>query len=710
MPDIKKINGKYYDFAPKNESFLQTALELKTLGIRNYYFMLEINDPDVAIIDPFNPHLTSSEIEALMIELESNMWFFSRSVSRVRTTSGVRSLSLHRGTAALFWCFNRHQDGCLCEPRQTFKTTSTLAGPILWAFQLSQNSKFHFFGKDNGNTKKNLSDLRDDIDLLPSWLQFKKYLNDEGKEKKARQSTTKLENNLMHNELEIHPKPNNIFHAQTIGRGGSGNILYYDEIEHTPFFGTILANSSPLYKTAKDNAASIGQAHGRIFTCTPGDLDTPVGAEAAPIIRSMIPWTEKAYDMTDEELETYKSAYKDEYHNSEKESEREVLDVFYIEYQYYQLRKDYAWVQEQYKLSGDKQAIRREILMQRLRGSDKCPISRDDIEYLISNMRRSEKDLIINGKWRFRIYDHGAVFAYGAEQYFDESIPYIVGIDPSAGEGGDNFAVTVLNPYNLKIAAEFKSQYISGPMAVKMLVTLVEDYIPKAVLIPEANSMGKYLIQMINEQTNIGKNLYWSDSRKQLQSYADVRPEDYELKSLATSNKMYGTYLGNNGVRAMMFDLLFEMLERHKDLLTTEYLVNDLCKLIRTPAKRIEAGKGEHDDCVMSYLHALYIYCTGDNLLEFGIDKTLHPIDDPIDENLMEKIQSQYDVDGYFSTKEVTFDTIMEQAVIESENERKLLVDKFSFVHDEAYDSMRDQIHSAGDYSIPASFFEEFNH
>ena len=50
---------------------------------------------------------------------------------------------------------------------------------------------------------------------------------------------------------------------------------------------------------------------------TLGNLDTREGREALPIIKSMIPWTEKVYDMTDEQLKEYKSAYYDEYHNSE---------------------------------------------------------------------------------------------------------------------------------------------------------------------------------------------------------------------------------------------------------------------------------------------------------------------------------------------------------------------------------------------------------
>ena len=40
MSKIVRINNRYYDFGTTNESFLQTAAELKTLGIKNWYFTL----------------------------------------------------------------------------------------------------------------------------------------------------------------------------------------------------------------------------------------------------------------------------------------------------------------------------------------------------------------------------------------------------------------------------------------------------------------------------------------------------------------------------------------------------------------------------------------------------------------------------------------------------------------------------------------------
>lgn len=708
MSDIKKINGKYYDFGCQNESFLLTAKELKTLGIKNYYFMLRIDNPRVADIDPFKPNITPQEIELLMQEFRSNLWSFARMAVRMRTGIGIVPLSLHRGLAAAFWCFERSQDFCLCEPRQTYKTTGLLAGPIQWAFQLSQNMKAHFFGKETENTKKNLSDLKDDIELLPEWMQFKRYIDKEGKEKKARKSTEKLENNLLHNQISIHPKPSSLSHAQGLGRGGSGAILYFDEIEFTPFFGEVLSNSAPLYKTAAENAAKAGLPHCRAMTTTPGNLDTKEGKDVLPIIQSMIPWTEKIYDMTDAEIEEYKSAFTEQYRNSEVEHTREVIDVFYMEYQYYQVRKTYQWVQEQYKLSGDKMAIRREILMQRLRGSRSSPIEPEDIEYLISNMRKSDSDLIINHKWRLRLYPHGQGMQYGKPKIFDENIPYMIGIDPSSGGGGDNFAVTIVNPYNLQIAAEFKSPYLVLSEALKFFVTLITTYMPRGVLIPERNSMGCFLIQSLIDKTSIGNNVYWSQSTRQLEDMVEETDDDYELKSLSVKYKKYGTYVSPK-VRKAMIELLFQHIDHCKELLNTEYLVDDICKLVRTSTGRIEAVAGEHDDSLFSYLHILYVYYTGDNLEHFGIFRRNSPMLDLEPGEL--ETPSSINNDGFFSTDAVTYDDIVMESAAMVENQIKELVNKFDFIHDGVYSRMRDRGDTSTDSTVNLSpyFFDQLN-
>ena len=100
-------------------------------------------------------------------------------------------------------------------------------------------------------------------------MNYTRFMDDDGIVKKSRRATEKLENGLRHNSVEIHPKPTSLAHAQGMGRGGSGSILYFDEIEHMPYFSEVLSNSAPLYLTTAENAAAAGLPHARIMTTTP---------------------------------------------------------------------------------------------------------------------------------------------------------------------------------------------------------------------------------------------------------------------------------------------------------------------------------------------------------------------------------------------------------------------------------------------------------
>lgn len=703
--DIKEINGRYYDFGcginNRANTFLQTAMELKTLGIKNYFFMLEIFNPNAAYIDPYKPNITEQEIQVLLREASKNLWFYARNIARIRTDGGILPFGLHRGLAAQIWCVLRNQDSCLTEPRQTWKTTGIIATPITWTFQFSKNLDMHFFGKGSENTIKNLATVRDNIDLLPEWMQFKRYMDIDGKAKKTRQSTQILNNSLRKNKITIHAKASSISNAESMARGASSAFMYFDEIEHTPFFDIILQNSAPAFATAHENALSAGLPTCRIFSSTPGNLDTREGRTSYPIIQSMIPWTEKIYDMTDMEIEEYKSAYKGEYHQDKnKDQRREVIDVFYIEYQYYQVRKTYQWVMDQYARIGDKTTVRREILLQRVRGSTDSPLSPEDIEYLISHMRKSSDDLLINNKWLFKLYEHGGNCMVGLEKIpFDPSIPYIIGIDPS-GTGADNTAITIVNPKNLRIAAEFKNPYISTTDIVRLLITLINEYMPRAVIYPERNSMGIAIVQMLIE-SSIRENLYWSDKTNQVDRMAEESPEEYQMRVASDQWKKYGVYTTKK-VRDMMFQILFRHVNEFIDILDTEYLVDDICKLIRTSTGKIEADKGSHDDNVMSYLIAMYLFYTGDNLELFGISNKVHPILGTIeDEN---EIELNPQMGMFTSTEHATFEEIAIEGMIEMEQQTKEMVRRLPFVHDDVYSNYK---HQQDDdlTDIPPSFF-----
>lgn len=604
---FRRYKGELYDFDPPNKSFLQTAYELRDAGVKNYFFMLKINDINAAKIDPFKPNITPPEMEILTRELQSNVWFYARTVAQIRTDKGIVQFELHRGLAASIWCFEHYIDSCLCQPRQTYKTTGLLAAPVAWAFQIaSKNLTIHFFGKDMENSKSNLKKLKDSIELLPEWLQRKRTMQSDGKIGRSKRSAEKLENIVNHNEIKAEPKASGITHAEALGRGSSTAILVVDEIEFTAHFPVIFDNNTPAFMTASKNARDAGLPSGRIFMSTPGNLDTPVGRDVAPLIKSMIPWTEEIYDFDQQQLTNYMNSWKASYSELNKNATRGPINVFYLEYPYYKIRKSHEWVQAQLDAGGNKSVIRREILLQRMRGSDGSFIKSADLEAMIDNVRynkMSAVDLLLLDKFIFKVYNHGQIEKVrlytnidSNTPYLDPTIPYIVGVDLADGGGGDNSAIVIVNPYNLQVAAEFKHPYITAPHVHELLVTLVTDYIPKACITIERNAMGGAVIAYLLN-SSIRDNLYWWKDDKHIETMTTETPADFKLRQLALENKKHGTRV-THGVRTYMFGtLLYRHVSDHREILNTEYLVDDLCNLVRNPITgRVAAARGEHDD------------------------------------------------------------------------------------------------------------------
>ena len=367
---IARFRGKYYDMGTSNKSFLQLAKDLKRLGIKNFYFMLEIKDITIVGLDPYavdkNGHtsLTKDQISRIMQELYRNPWYYLREVARIPDQGGTHvPYRANRGNIAQAWCIIYGYDSWLCLPRQQGKTISCIA-ILVWIYLFgTTNSQAIFLNKDGENAKANLRRMRDQMELLPEYLRFDSYLDETtGKRTKATENATKIENPINKNSVIIKSKATSYDMALSIARGLTAPILYFDEPEFTNHIKTIVSNSVSTFETAAANARKNHAMYGRIFTCTPGDLSTSAGQQAQSILDNTIRWTEKMYDWDIEERNRYIEA-----------QGADCNKIFYIEYHYYQIGKTEEWLKNIAAKIGDPLTVRREILLQRLHGNSLSP-------------------------------------------------------------------------------------------------------------------------------------------------------------------------------------------------------------------------------------------------------------------------------------------------------------------------------------------------
>ena len=270
---IAKIGDKFYDLGTPNKSFLQLAKDLKTVGVKNYYFALQIYDYSLANVDPHacdkDGHTTLSrdQISRVLTECARNPWYFLREVVRIPDQGGTSvPYKANRGNIAQAWCIYRGIDSWLCLPRQQGKTQSALAFQVWMYIFGTSNSTFIFINKDGDNAKTNLKRMQDIIDLLPEYMRCESILSEEGKRVKAKQNATEIGNPVNGNNVIIKPKATSYDSALSIARGLTAPILHFDEPEFTNHIKTIVSNSVSTFETAASNAKRNHAMFGRIFT------------------------------------------------------------------------------------------------------------------------------------------------------------------------------------------------------------------------------------------------------------------------------------------------------------------------------------------------------------------------------------------------------------------------------------------------------------
>lgn len=708
MGRIMKIKGKYYDTGTSNKSFLQVAKDLKTLGIKNFYFMLEIYDPSLIDVDPYADNLTMDQISRIMNECTRNIWYYLREICRIPSPGGVGvPFKANRGNIAQTWCILHGIDSWLCLPRQQGKTQSILA-VFAWAYSFGTNdSNFIFINKDGGNAKENLQRLKDQIDCLPDYLKFEQILEEDettGKLRvvKAVKNATSMKHPITKNRIIIKSKATSYESALSLARGLTAPFLHFDEPEFTSHIKTIVENSVSTFETASRNAKANGALYGRCFSCTPGDLDTASGQDSQELLSHTTKWTEKMYDMAYDPIHEDKNEVM-QYVKSNGEN-----GIVYIEYSYKQIGLTDEWLREMYNKISNPLVVKREILLQRLRGSSDSPFEQEDIEYITSCIQPIIDELYILEHFRFDIYKE-----------LNRKTPYLVSIDCSTGTNGDSNAITIIDPYTVRPVAEFKCPYIGETMFERLIKELVTKHLPRAIVIIERNSVGDGIIDHLLNSPIRG-NLYFDKNRDLVESnMQDNQTVTSMLKRQGEMKKYYGVYTGNQS-REDMMAILFRRMAEYKDDFVTNNIIEDISRLVRTKSGRIEAGPGFHDDSIMSYLIGLYVYYHGNNLAMFGFVKGSEEIKDQnqglrgvddikysglIPEKNIEIIRRQEEV-----RKENNYEELMRQAIINSQRESFVMQQKGlinNSVIEDTPEGILDELYM--DDEIDMSFFDEMN-
>lgn len=640
MSNIVQINDNngiphFYDFGTKNNSFLLTAKELKELGIKNWYFMLEVKYPNLGVqdIDPYDPNISPEDIGRILVECKNNPWFFFREVSRVPVRgSGTLPLYLHRAGCAAIWCWMNSFDFELVQPRQTYKTTvitAIMSYAMLFEYR---NCDIPYMHKTEKRCTDNVGILRDYIMTLPI------YMNP--------WATNKHPPGLQSLKYEAHNVSIAVISAaksETVAtdkaRGFSLFTWFVDECEFIPYMKAVIDGANPTIVQARQTAREQGIRASMMYASTPGDLETDEGKEWQKIIDSMPVFNESYYDYTEEEIIKIKTLSADD-------PDHVPVTMFYIEFNHVQLRKDNNYLKEQYYEAVKKNTLgeyRRGVLLQRFRGGEGSFFYQEDIDFIQQMIREPDYHISILNKYRLYIYKHNIQVPdlLSDTPYFDMNIPYLIGIDCATGKDGDNTAICIVHPYTLEVVGELLSP-VMGALDLMRVVVALATMIPKALFCVESNMTGVDLIDFVQESQL--ENRFYHDPRatELTKNVTEQSNVDVKLTQKARAKRHFGTYVSNK-TRKTMFNILRDIVHDYRHLIYTKYLVKDICNLVEDKNGRMAAAAGEHDDLVMAYLHTLYVLRYGYELGRFGIDKSLCTYDKSV--KVMEEYEEKRDSD-----------------------------------------------------------------
>lgn len=629
VQDIPVYNSYYpgaiYDFHTKNKSFLKVQKQLELIGVKNNAFHLILLNPLLQGVDPYDENLSFEQVMMIIQECKLNMFYYLREVVRIEEDGGnIVPFRLDRGTLAAAYCFVNNINFYLMKPRQTGKTVG-INCMLSWAFKFQgPNSSFLFGCYKPELSVKNLRGMKNVLKSLPGYLSNagSESIDNSGKKIRKTDNVKSYSEPGSKNQAMIAGSANTLDAAETVGRGYTQAYQYFDEAEFIKFIDIIVKVSGMAFNTASRNAEKNGSGYCRIFSTTPGDLGSEKTCQSAmKIVNDSIPWDEtQFYDMPISE-------FKDLVRRKSK------FRVVYIEFNYRQLGLGEDWfIDACANCGGDVNKIKREILLQRFSGNSDSPFRPEDIEELVANKR---KPLFI--KKVGKIYD---ILFYEKPK---KKRLYFISVDPSEGTGGDNYAFTIMDPYTLQVVAEFRSPYMTVHGCSDLLQFLVEKYFPKALIIVERNRNGGAVIEVL-KRTPLRPMIYSSpEANSDNARIRDKLDENGFIKEEFIKNKYFGANT-TSSTRTVMMNILMDAVQFAKNVVNTEYIVDDITNLV-VKNKKIQAATGKHDDSVMSWLICLYIYYYGEKLERYGFVKGDIPTDIEEDDTFI-RVKKLYSTPG----------------------------------------------------------------
>jgi hypothetical protein len=590
MPQLMQSTAKipvYIELETTNASFLEMSHYLKAKGIKNHNFMLILYDKDLAGIDIYDQNLSMMMKTKILREMIINPWFFFRNIRLPVQGSGGAGVrfKLHRGNMAMLYMMMLNFNTYTVLPRQKGKTTG-VALWYLYCFNFhTSNSEFMLLNLNHDRSKANLSEIKKYREALPVFLRMDSPVSDfTGKKLKVPNSAEVLQHPSNRNRIKTLPSAKNKQLANTLGRGCTQPLQWYDEFAWIVHNQLIYESATPAFDTASQNAKRNGAPYGITLTTTPGDMTTVEGIYAYKVRNDSVKFDEQFYDFTADEL-----------HAAVDSNDASIF--VYIEFSYQQLGETEEYFKRQVRqLQKNWPTIRREVLLEWSNVSDNNPFGKEDLDIIQQYCRPPIRTLLLGPYRQYQMLIY---------KDMDLSHGQIIGVDVSAALRRDSSAITIIDAKTTETVATLNCNYLDAPDLVNVIYELVTKYLPNALVVVEKNGVGQGVIPML-VKSSIKKNLYYTIEDRVMQE----RTNGVTTIQQKVRIKSYGFNTTKEN-RQRMHEILFQRVQYHKDKFIAMILHDEMAGLTYKTTggyTRIDHSETTHDDQLMSYLLALKVW------------------------------------------------------------------------------------------------------
>lgn len=619
LRDWDKFEKSIVHTSTKNQSFIDLANVFKKMGLKNYYFHLALNDPDLEHVDPFADNLSPQMIVKIANEIAVNPWYFFREIAQTpdSTSDNRMFFRANRANISLFWCFFNHCQYFLIQPRQTGKSYST---DIIMMYLLCfrKSLKLLLYTKDSQLRMLNVIRLRTLIATLPAYLNpltRKDSNNSEG--------ITVLSNNNYYNTIIAQESEDAAYKK---GRGNTVEVRQCDEVAFCKLNYITIPSMGSAMDAARMNALAQGKETASIFTTTAGKKDTPHGRWAYEVWNESAQFDEKYYDSFNAE-EFEKKVRAD---SNPSDPLAKAFGLFQVQgtFSHRQLGYTDEWLIENMsrnKVTGE-DALR-DYYNVWTSGTESSPFTVEQAQMI----KNSETDPLFRDIGKFGIVINWYVNQHELSDLFNHC-PIIVGLDSSSAIGKDACSLTFVNALDLNIIGTASINKVNLFQYAQWLCDLIIRF-PKLLLVPENRSSAQGIIDFLIETLpahgiNPFKQIFNTivhekEENQRTFMNMDAHPNPASVANMYRSTFGYSTSGKGRYSRDNLYgETFYRAIDIIADKVKDKKLIRELLGLVIIDG-RIDHGsdKEDHDDQVISWLLACWFVFNGRNVGYYNINR-----------------------------------------------------------------------------------------